>query len=120
MPNEVVEKNISGKKEGLKISSIDFMGLNFADKKEGRGLPAGLVPVTDPFPEGDIPEVEIIVGDASKLGEAAESEHGPKQEDNLEFYKPKVSTWGVFPRPGNISKTVIFYGLLLQHVCASS
>lgn len=100
VPNE-----IGGKKEGLKISSIDFMGLNFADKKEGRGLPAGLVPVTDPFPEGDIPEVEIIVGDTSKIGESTVLKPEPEQEENLEFYKPKVSTWGVFPRPGNISKT---------------
>lgn len=100
VPNEV-----GGKKEGLKISSIDFMGLNFADKKEGKGLPAGLVPVTDPFAEGDTPEVEIIVGDTSKFGESTVLKPEPKQEENLEFYKPKVSTWGVFPRPGNISKT---------------
>lgn len=55
------------KKNELSVSSIDFMGLNFADKKKGRGFPPGLVPVSDPFPEGDIPEVEIIVGDTSKF-----------------------------------------------------
>lgn len=110
---------VGGKKEGLKISSIDFMGLNFADKKEGKGLPAGLVPVTDPFAGGDTPEVEIIVGDTSKFGESTVLRPGPKQEENLEFYKPKVSTWGVFPRPGNISKTVfIFGGLILTNMCA--
>lgn len=100
-----VPSKVGGKKEGLKISSIDFMGLNFADKKEGKGLPAGLVPVTDPFAGGDTPEVEIIVGDTSKFGESTVLKPEPKQGENLEFYKPKVSTWGVFPRPGNISKT---------------
>lgn len=105
MPNEIVEKRVS--KEGeLRVSSIDFMGLNFADKKGGRALPAGLVPVSDPFPEGDIPEVEIIVGDASKFGETRVSKTELIQQDNSDLYKPRVSTWGVFPRPGNISKTV--------------
>ncbi|KAL5827250.1 hypothetical protein ACOSQ4_019047 [Xanthoceras sorbifolium] len=100
-----VEKGV-GKEEKLRISSMDFMGLNFADKKTGRGVPAGLVPLSDPFPEGGIPEVEIIVGDTSKFEEATVSKHEPThQEDKLDFYKPKVSTWGVFPRPGNISKT---------------
>ncbi|XP_044487733.1 uncharacterized protein LOC123212670 isoform X2 [Mangifera indica] len=104
MPNEIVEKRVS--KEGeLRVSSIDFMGLNFADKKEGRALPAGLVPVSDPLPEGDIPEVEIIVGDASKFGETTVSKTELIQQDNSDLYKPRVSTWGVFPRPGNISNT---------------
>ncbi|KAK0572858.1 hypothetical protein LWI29_038217 [Acer saccharum] len=61
-----VEKEV-GKKEKLRISNIDFIGLNFADKKTGRGVPAGLVPLSDPFPEGDSPEVEIIVGDTGKF-----------------------------------------------------
>ncbi|KAJ0037526.1 hypothetical protein Pint_23832 [Pistacia integerrima] len=104
VPNEIVEKRVS-KKEELRVSGIDFMGLNFADKKEGRALPAGLVPVSDPFPEGDIPEVEIIVGDTSKFEETTVSKPEPIQEDNSDLYKPRVSTWGVFPRPGNISKT---------------
>ncbi|PON74387.1 cytochrome C oxidase subunit [Parasponia andersonii] len=68
-----VEKE-GDKKGKLSVSSIDFVGLNFADKKEGRGLPAGLVPLSDPFPEGDIPEVEIIVGDTIiNPGEALET-----------------------------------------------
>lgn len=100
-----VNKSAS-KKEKLSVSSIDFVGLDFADKKKGRGLPAGLVPVTDPFPEGDLPEVEIIVGDTSKFGYTTTSVPMSTQEDNSDLYKPKVSTWGVFPRPGNISKTV--------------
>ncbi|KAJ8435590.1 hypothetical protein Cgig2_021744 [Carnegiea gigantea] len=95
-----------GKQEDPKISSIDFVGLNFADKKRSRGLPAGLVPVADPFTEGDLPEVEIIVGDASKFGSSAASEtKTSSEEESPDLYKPKVSTWGVFPRPRDISKT---------------
>ena len=84
-------------------------GLNFSDKKTGRGLPAGLVPVSDPFPEGDLPGVELIVGDTSKFEDATSSNPKPTQDDNSDLYKPKVSTWGVFPRPNNISKTVWYF-----------
>lgn len=97
----------SEKKDELSISSIDFMGLGFSDKKSGRGLPAGLVPLSDPFPEGDIPEVEMIVGDMSNFDDAlAESKPIQTEEDDADLYKPTVSTWGVFPRPNDISKTV--------------
>lgn len=83
------------------------MGLNFSDKKRGRGLPPGLVPVSDPFLEGDYPEVEILVGDASKFGNVAPSSNPiAPAEDDEELYKPKVTTWGVFPRPNDISKAV--------------
>lgn len=99
-------KQKGDKKGELSISSIDFIGLGFADKKKSRGLPAGLVPISDPFSVEDLPEVEIIVGDSSKFDDATVSEIKPTQEDDSDFYKPKVSTWGVFPRPGNISKTV--------------
>ncbi|KAF8398299.1 hypothetical protein HHK36_017226 [Tetracentron sinense] len=99
-----VEKMVI-KKEEPKISGIDFIGLDFSDKKMSRRLPAGLVPFVDPFPEGDLPEVELIVGDNSKFGAPTPLELEPTEEDNSDFYKPKVSTWGVFPRPGNISKT---------------
>ncbi|XP_057807814.1 uncharacterized protein LOC131022383 isoform X2 [Salvia miltiorrhiza] len=92
----------SGKKDELKVSSIDFMGLGFADKKSGRGLPAGLVPLSDPFPGGELPEVEILVGDTSNFGEKSAAQ---VEENDVDLYKPKVSTWGVFPRPNNISKT---------------
>ncbi|XP_075473818.1 uncharacterized protein LOC142504856 [Primulina tabacum] len=96
----------SNKKGGLSISSIDFLGLGFADKKSGRGLPAGLVPISDPFPVGDIPEVEILIGDKSKFDDAvAVLKPVPNVEDDVDLYKPKVSTWGVFPRPRNISRT---------------
>lgn len=98
-------KQKGDKKGELSISSIDFMGLGFADKKTTRGLPAGLVPIADPFSVADLPEVEIIVGDSSKFDDATSSETKSTQEDDSDFYKPKVSTWGVFPRPGNISKT---------------
>lgn len=99
------EDKTSKKEQKLSISSIDFVGLEFADKKKGRGLPAGLVPITDPFSEGNLPDVEIIVGDTSKFEDPSKSTSKPTQEDNPDLYKPKVSTWGVFPRPGNISKT---------------
>lgn len=102
--NVNVEKR-ADKKGKLSVSSIDFVGLNFADKKTGRGLPAGLVPVADPFPESDLPEVEFIVGDTSKFEEETSSK--PEiQGDEETVYKPKVSSWGVFPRPNNISRTV--------------
>jgi len=99
--NAVVEKTVS-KKGKLSVSSMDFMGLNFADKKRSRGLPPGLVS----FSEGDFPEVELIVGDTSYFEDTTESEPTLPQEYDPELYKPKVSSWGVFPRPGNISKTV--------------
>lgn len=113
-----IEKK-AGKKGELSISSIDFMGLNFADKKTGRALPAGLVPISDPFPEGDIPEVEIIVGDTSKFADGKLPNPDRVQENESDEYKPKVSTWGVFPRPSNISKTVcqcsqMFYVEILE------
>lgn len=79
------------------------MGLGFADKKSGRGLPAGLVPFSDTFPEGKLPEVEILVGDSSFGENSAAPLEG---DDSDDLYKPKVSTWGVFPRPNNISKAV--------------
>ncbi|KAL9247747.1 hypothetical protein vseg_021147 [Gypsophila vaccaria] len=102
---KTIEKN-TNKKEDRKVSSIDFVGLGFADKKSGRGLPAGLVPVVDPYPDDDSQEVEIIVGDASRFGNATSSEtEKSSEEESPDLYKPKVSTWGVFPRPSNISET---------------
>ncbi|XP_049931647.1 uncharacterized protein LOC116246308 isoform X2 [Nymphaea colorata] len=101
---DTVEEGSSDKKVGS-ISRLDFLGLDFADKKSGRGLPAGLVPVDDPFPSGELPEVEIIVGDQSKFGIPTGSEPPAKEDENADLYKPKVSTWGVFPRPSNISET---------------
>lgn len=102
--NANVEKRVR-KKEEPTISSIDFMGLGFTDKKQGRGLPAGLIPMVDSFPQGDLPEVELIVGDLSKFGGTTPSNLKPAQEESSDLYEPKVSTWGVFPRPSNISKT---------------
>ncbi|KAH7528062.1 hypothetical protein FEM48_Zijuj05G0031800 [Ziziphus jujuba var. spinosa] len=87
--NGNVEKGADKKRE-LSVSSIDFVGLSFADKKTGRGLPAGLVPVSDPFPEGDLPEVEFIVGDTSKF-EDEKSSKPEIQGDDENVYKPKVS-----------------------------
>ncbi|XP_077218429.1 cytochrome C oxidase subunit isoform X2 [Tasmannia lanceolata] len=104
--NGDVEKRVK-KKEQSTISGIDFVGLDFSDKKKSRGLPPGLVPVSDPFPEGDLPEVEFIVGDTSKFEGAMSSRPSIKlgeEDDGSGLYKPKVSTWGVFPRPSNISE----------------
>ncbi|KAL8098315.1 uncharacterized protein LOC141684009 isoform X2 [Apium graveolens] len=95
-----VEKR--AKKEKMTVSSIDFVGLNFSDKRSSRGLPPGLVPMMDPFSDTD--EVEIIVGDTSKF-EATTKSNPTTVDENQDVYKPKVSTWGVFPRPSNISKT---------------
>lgn len=97
--NETVEK-----KAKLSVSSMDFVGLGFADKKEGRALPAGLVPRADDFTQGNLPEVEIIVGDSSNFGPVTRK---PEQAegDDPDLYKPRVSSWGVFPRPNDISKT---------------
>ncbi|KAJ4834992.1 hypothetical protein Tsubulata_019286 [Turnera subulata] len=102
----------SSKEVKLSVSSVDFLGLDFADKKRSRReLPPGLRPVRNPFPEGELPEVEIILGDTSKFGGGTtpappvpESDSSQQQE-NSDVYKPKVSTWGVFPRPRDISKT---------------
>ncbi|XP_057850506.1 uncharacterized protein LOC131060988 [Cryptomeria japonica] len=82
------------------ISSIDFVGLDFADKKSKRELPAGLKAVPQSPPSGSMPEAELIVGDVSKFGVTT-----PEKDNEIsDLYKPKVSTWGVFPRPKNISK----------------
>ncbi|KAL5994652.1 hypothetical protein ACLOJK_024705 [Asimina triloba] len=94
------------KKEEQKISSIDFLGLDFSEKKKTRGMRAGLVTPVDPFSDGDIPEVEILIGDTSRFGDGAASKPKPIQEDDGSvLYKPNVSSWGVFPRPSNISRT---------------
>lgn len=100
----VVEKRSNRKNEPT-ISSIDFLGLEFSDKKKTKGMPAGLVPTVDPFADGDLPEVELIVGDTSKFDSATLPKKVPEEDDGLDLYKPKVSTWGVFPRPSNVSKT---------------
>nr|XP_016450677.1 PREDICTED: uncharacterized protein LOC107775464 isoform X2 [Nicotiana tabacum] len=102
--NALPKKSVS-KKEKLTISSSDFVGLGFSDKKQSRGLPAGLVPIVDSFPEGNLPDVEILVGDTSKFVDTETSKSNRIQEDDTNTYKPKVSTWGVFPRPNDISKT---------------
>ncbi|KAI3415015.1 uncharacterized protein J3R85_015593 [Psidium guajava] len=96
----------TNKEQQLVVSSIDFVGLDFADKKRTRGLPPGLIPVSDPFPKGDIPEVEIILGNTTNFDDATAAKPvvTPAQEDNSDLYKPKVSSWGVFPRPSNISE----------------
>ncbi|XP_026659881.1 uncharacterized protein LOC103705594 isoform X2 [Phoenix dactylifera] len=126
------EQNKVSKKEEIKVSGIDFLGLDFSEKKRYRGVPPGLAPVVEPLLEGDLPEVEIIVGDPSKFenttpstsvgsteaddstgrykpkvstSSASTTMNSKEDDDSMGLYKPKVSTWGVFPRPSNISKT---------------
>lgn len=103
LPRDVSDNKME--KEKLKISNIDFIGLDFSEKKRSRGPPPGLVPISDPFADNNNIEVELILGDSSKLGDDMRPET-IKEEDGLDLYKPKVSTWGVFPRPNDISKTV--------------
>lgn len=140
---EFERNNVSkkSKKEEIKVSSSDFLGLDFSEKKRYRGVPPGLAPVVEPLLEGDFPEVEIIVGDPSKFenatpstamgsteaddstglyksevstGGASTTLKSNEGDDSMGLYKPKVSTWGVFPRPSNISKTVYaIYALFL-------
>ncbi|XP_026400802.1 uncharacterized protein LOC113296700 isoform X2 [Papaver somniferum] len=104
--DEYPEEKLS-KKGVSRIPSIDFVGLSFSDKKQTRGLPAGLVPMTDSYSDGDLPEVEFIAGDISKFAPKTplKPELTEEEQDDSDVYKPTVSTWGVFPRPSNISKT---------------
>lgn len=83
------------------ISSIDFIGLEFSEKKSKRGLPAGLNSGLEPPSSGALPEVEIITRDAANLNVKTP----PGNDNSSGLYKPKVATWGIFPRPKNISKT---------------
>lgn len=82
------------------ISSIDFIGLEFSEKKPKRGLPAGLNIGLELPSSGTLPEVEIITRDAAKNVKTP-----PGNDNSSGLYKPKVATWGIFPRPENISKT---------------
>ncbi|KAJ4772565.1 cytochrome C oxidase subunit [Rhynchospora pubera] len=57
-------------------------------------------------PKGKPPEAEIIVGDPTKFENIRRRGEEPEKDDGeTEAYRPKVKTWGVFPRPMNISKT---------------
>lgn len=110
-------RDMAIKEEKLKISRMDFVGINFSDKKNGRRRPAGLSQVVESLPEGVLPKVEFIVGDAGKLKEKKSAKtNSDKDTDDSDIYKPKVSTWGVFPRPENISKTVLLdsFNMLLM------
>eukprot|EP00897_Mesotaenium_endlicherianum_P000994 jgi/Mesen1/10896/ME000095S10232 len=89
---EIRAKGVTGK---------DFMGLGFADKKSSSDMPAGLRADMD-RPSGALPQVEILTRDA---GQGDESEVSAEEGGEGELYKPKVSTWGVFPRPRDISRT---------------
>ncbi|KAG0496322.1 hypothetical protein HPP92_001013 [Vanilla planifolia] len=89
-----------------KISSKDFLGLDFSEKKSYRGMPPGLIPLEESLCFGEMPEVEIIVGDASKFGSTLPSTSALSEVNDCNgLFKPKVTTWGASPRPENISKT---------------
>lgn len=77
------------------VSQMDFAGLGFADKKTSN-TPAGLMKGLEVAAPSVRPEVEII----TRQGEQ------PGNQGNDSLYKPKVSSWGMFPRPSDISKTV--------------
>uniref|UniRef100_A0A7I4FEG0 Uncharacterized protein n=1 Tax=Physcomitrium patens TaxID=3218 RepID=A0A7I4FEG0_PHYPA len=77
------------------VSTMDFVGLGFADKKS-TNRPAGL---SESFeaPSGPLPEVEMLTRDAGVADPEATA-------DSENAYKPRVATWGMFPRPADISK----------------
>jgi hypothetical protein len=50
---------------------------------------------------GPLPEVEIMTRDAGVADPDAMA--GAEGDD---VYKPRVTTWGMFPRPADISKAV--------------
>ncbi|GAQ81027.1 hypothetical protein KFL_000690090 [Klebsormidium nitens] len=52
--------------------------------------------------EENMPEIEIEVGNQGAVNGPPSQRVLDQQED--EEYKPKVATWGVFPRPQNISQ----------------
>ncbi|KAG0607390.1 hypothetical protein M758_8G024500 [Ceratodon purpureus] len=80
------------------VSNMDFVGLGFADKKSTSSRPAGL---SESFeaPTGPLPEVEMLTRDAGVADRDAMAEG---EMDDV--YKPRVTTWGMFPRPADISK----------------
>jgi hypothetical protein len=92
------------KRKGM--SDMDFAGLGFADKKSS-GTPAGL---SQGFtvPTGALPEVEILTRDGAQ-GKQPQTTTATEETD---LYKPRVSTWGVFPRPADISKTVSTHAMM--------
>eukprot|EP00252_Welwitschia_mirabilis_P005150 TRINITY_DN1558_c0_g1_i4.p1 TRINITY_DN1558_c0_g1~~TRINITY_DN1558_c0_g1_i4.p1 ORF type:complete len:409 (-),score=95.24 TRINITY_DN1558_c0_g1_i4:415-1641(-) len=92
------------KSKGLEeegISQVDFVGYNFSEKKSRRQIPVGPNGTSDFSTSGPLPEVQHIVGDATKLGAKPPAENSVQSD----LYTPRVSTWGVYPRPENISKT---------------
>ncbi|KAB1224579.1 hypothetical protein CJ030_MR2G004971 [Morella rubra] len=104
----------SGDGVGSKVVpvSVKVAMENAKEEKKNKGIGASIArmlkrseALPDPFPEGDLPEVELIVGDTSEFEDSASSKPKLPREYDSDLYKPKVSSWGVFPRPGNISKT---------------
>ncbi|GBG62193.1 hypothetical protein CBR_g29393 [Chara braunii] len=78
----------------------------FVDQNRSRSNSGGYLQqgrAVDSFnmsPPSVLPQVEIITRDAAIANDRASEDS--IQDDGL--YKPKVSTWGVFPRPKNISE----------------
>lgn len=77
------------------VSTLDFVGLGFADKKSTTSPPAGLAE-SFAAPSGPLPEVEMLTRDANP----------DAMVEGADVYRPRVTTWGMFPRPADISKAV--------------
>ncbi|KAG2627934.1 hypothetical protein PVAP13_3KG265884 [Panicum virgatum] len=125
-----------GKKGEYEFDETDFLGLDFFEKKRYKGPPPGLVPAFEPlkddFPEVEIiigdpskfkksqPSTEIQPVDdresensqsTSETNETDKVEKAPpstvtEPEEDEDVYRPTVRSWGMFPRPQNISKAV--------------
>ena len=125
-----------GKKGEYEFDETDFLGLDFFEKKRYKGPPPGLVPAFEPlkddFPEVEIiigdpskfkksqPSTEIQPVDdresensqsTSETNETDKVEKAPpstvtEPEEDEDAYRPTVRSWGMFPRPQNISKAV--------------
>lgn len=81
----------------------------FSVAKEERQKEMGSVIITadqsyDPGAGGQIPEADASSREASSSSSGSGSAATENELDESGNYKPKVSTWGVFPRPNDISK----------------
>lgn len=77
------------------------------DGKNEKGTPEDVVDVTKPRSFQDLPDwkkEEVLKGQIQEAEAFLSPSRRPPAADE-ERYKPKVSTWGVFPRPENISRT---------------
>jgi hypothetical protein len=135
--NALLSEDVTiGKKGEYEFDETDFLGLDFFEKKRYKGPPPGLAPAFEPLTDDDFPEVEIIIGDRSKFeksrgsteiqpaNEADKVDRSPpstviEPEEDEDVYKPTVRSWGMFPRPQNISKAVRYSCSISQIVIVS-